>query len=86
MSAEVLRRASVAIRNDCADLDTWLGDVDRPFYLAVADLLSLTAAWLDDEWPDPHGMPMDWASSTGEAAERVKTALRVARAYLGSES
>lgn len=54
-----------------------------PVALAVADLLTTTAWWLEDEWPDDPDAPMDWMNSTGETAERVKAALAVARAYLG---
>jgi len=53
--------------------------------LAVADWLTVTAWWLDDEWPDDPDAPMDWSSSTGDTAERVKAALAVARAYLGGD-
>lgn len=54
--------------------------------LAVADWLTVTAWWLEDEWPDDPDAPMDWESSTGATAERVKAALAVARAYLGEET
>lgn len=43
MSAEILRLASLKIRGEVADVDSWLGAADRPFYLALADLLEATA-------------------------------------------
>ena len=54
--------------------------------LAVADWLTVTAWWIEDELHDDPAAPMDWTSSTGATAERVKAALKVARTYLGRAS
>jgi hypothetical protein len=54
--------------------------------LVVADWLTVTAWWLENEYPDDPDAPMDWTSSTGATAERVKAALTVARTYLGRSS
>lgn len=75
MSADVLRRASTAIREE------WGGDwgtawnAVRNFHLAVADWLSATALEFDALGnPDLSGRPLDG---------RRTSALIAARAYLG---
>jgi hypothetical protein len=88
VSVETLRKAAEQIRVDVGNRYErgHMSIREATYNRSVADWLTVTAWWLEDEFPDDPDCPTDWSKSTGATAERVKAALAVARAYLGDQS